>query len=133
MICLGFLDVEFPCRPRTKKRLIYPGKTLAKKKKKKVVSNLEREGKDEKASPESTVPEHNEVPDDLEAERIIRKSTRTSVIVRQAERDAIRAALQATMKVSSSCRNIVFEPLYLHMVHFFWRICTCRSEFVGIW
>lgn len=85
-------------RPRTKKRLSYPGKTLAKKKKKKVLSNLERVTKDEKTSPESTVPENNEVPDDLEVERIVRKSTRTSVIVRQAERDAIRAALQATMK-----------------------------------
>ncbi|RVX01700.1 SWR1 complex subunit 2 [Vitis vinifera] len=85
-------------RPRTKKRLSYPGKTLAKKKKKKSPFKLERVTKDEKTSPESTVPENNEVPDDLEVERIVRKSTRTSVIVRQAERDAIRAALQATMK-----------------------------------
>ena len=34
-----------------------------------------------------------------EEERIVRKSTRTAVINRQAERDAIRAALQATMRV----------------------------------
>ena len=98
---MGFLNVEFPSRPRAKKRLIYPGKTLAKTKTKKVRSNLERVTRDEKTSPESTVLEQNEVPDDLEAERIVRKSTRTSVIVRQAERDAIRAALQATMKASS--------------------------------
>lgn len=81
---------------------------MAKKKKKKVLSNLERVTKDEKTSPESKVLELNEVPDDLEAERIVRKSTRTSVIVRQAERDAIRAALQATMKVSSAFHNNIF-------------------------
>ncbi|ONK71314.1 uncharacterized protein A4U43_C04F7190 [Asparagus officinalis] len=86
-----------------KKRLIFPGKTLRKKKsKKKVLSKLDKEptteADDEKKKSTS---ESQDVPDDAEAERTIRKSTRTSVIVRQAERaerDAIRAALQATMK-----------------------------------
>ncbi|KAE9601009.1 hypothetical protein Lal_00008093 [Lupinus albus] len=77
-----------------KKRLIFPGKTLAKKKKKKVLSKLESSPKEGK---QPTGEEQQDVPDDTE-ERIVRKSTRTSVIVRQAERDAIRAALQATMK-----------------------------------
>ncbi|CAK9170908.1 unnamed protein product [Ilex paraguariensis] len=85
-------------RTRRKKRLIFPGKQLAKKKKKKVLSKLEQDSQDEKPPEQATVPEHHEVPDDIEEERIVRKSTRTSVIVRQAERDAIRAALQATMK-----------------------------------
>jgi len=63
------------------------------KKKKKVLSKLEGSQKKEhswKAAEEQQ---------DENGERMIRKSTRTSVIVRQAERDAIRAALQATMKV----------------------------------
>lgn len=82
-------------RTRPKKRLIFPGKTLAKKKtKKKDLSKLEADPKDEKPASR----EHHDVHDDNEGERTIRKSTRTSVIVRQAERDAIRAALQATMK-----------------------------------
>uniref|UniRef100_A0A2N9GLG4 Vps72/YL1 C-terminal domain-containing protein n=1 Tax=Fagus sylvatica TaxID=28930 RepID=A0A2N9GLG4_FAGSY len=82
-------------RTRPKKRLIFPGKTLAKKKtKKKDLSKLEADPKDEKTASR----EHHDVHDDNEGERTIRKSTRTSVIVRQAERDAIRAALQATMK-----------------------------------
>uniref|UniRef100_A0A5B6ZXZ8 Putative SWR1 complex subunit 2 isoform X1 n=1 Tax=Davidia involucrata TaxID=16924 RepID=A0A5B6ZXZ8_DAVIN len=86
-------------RIRTKKRLIFPGKALPKKKKKKkVLSKLEGATHDEKSPEQPTLPEHQDVPDDLEVERIVRKSTRTSVIVRQAERDAIRAALQATMK-----------------------------------
>lgn len=122
---MGFLNVELPCRPRTKKRLIYPGKTLAKKKKKKVLSNLERVTKDEKTSPESIVP------DDLEAERIVRKSTRTSVIVRQAERDAIRAALQATMKVSSEFQNIPSFNLFSCTWSILLRLCTCWSELMG--
>ncbi|XP_057969085.1 SWR1 complex subunit 2 isoform X2 [Malania oleifera] len=86
-------------RIKTKKRLIFPGKSVTKKeKKKKVLSKLETEPQDERTSEQGTLPEHQNVPDDLEGERIVRKSTRTSVIVRQAERDAIRAALQATMK-----------------------------------
>lgn len=72
------------------------------KKKRKVLSDLEKSSKDEKSSPQSTgTPEHREAPDNVEGERTIRKSTRTAVIVRQAERDAIRAALQATARVSS--------------------------------
>lgn len=85
----------------TKKKLIYPGKAPPKKKQKKtkVLSKSESAPKDEKTPEESTRSEHHDVPDDAEAEKVVRKSTRTSVIIRQAERDAIRAALQATMKV----------------------------------
>lgn len=90
-----------PYRVRPKKRLMYPGKTLAKKKKKKKVLPKVEHVPEEEKSPEQPSPyKHDDVGDDLEVERIVRKSTRTSVIVRQAERDAIRAALQATMKVS---------------------------------
>ncbi|XP_021298318.1 SWR1 complex subunit 2 isoform X2 [Herrania umbratica] len=86
-------------RVRTKKRLIFPGKpSMKKKKKKKVLSKLDGDPMDEKSTQKPTSPQHHDAPDDAEGERIIRKSTRTSVIVRQAERDAIRAALQATMK-----------------------------------
>lgn len=91
-------------RKQTKKRLIFPGKKLTNKtKKKKVLPKVEGRPIDEKSSqqsslPESSPPENHDIQDDLEAEKIVRKSTRTSVIVRQAERDAIRAALQATMK-----------------------------------
>ncbi|EYU19873.1 hypothetical protein ABFS82_06G079900 [Erythranthe guttata] len=86
---------------RTKKRLIFPGKASTKKKKTqktKVLSKAGSASKDEK-SPEKLTPlEHHDVPDDAEGEKSVRKSTRTSVVIRQAERDAIRAALQATMK-----------------------------------
>lgn len=93
---------EFSFRVRTKKRLIFPGKPLTKKKKKKkILSKLDSPDKDVKSNEQSTLPENHDVPNDVEGERIIRKSTRTAVVVRQAERDAIRAALQATMKVSS--------------------------------
>ncbi|XP_068652284.1 SWR1 complex subunit 2 [Aristolochia californica] len=104
------VENEVDERVQTKKRLIFPGKSVAKKKsKKKVLSKLEKNPKEEiidqvlredESSPkqQSDVPEHQEVLDDAEAEKTVRKSTRTSVIVRQAERDAIRAALQATMK-----------------------------------
>ncbi|KDP21804.1 hypothetical protein JCGZ_00591 [Jatropha curcas] len=86
-------------RTEKKKRLIFPGKpSTKKKKKKKVLSKLDEPSNDEKTAQESTAPEQQDTPDDVEGERIVRKSTRTSVIVRQAERDAIRAALQATMK-----------------------------------
>ncbi|KAL2343576.1 hypothetical protein Fmac_004861 [Flemingia macrophylla] len=81
-------------RMHKKKRLIFPGKTLAKKKKKKkVLSKLENSPKEEEGSDKVAEEHHDET-----GERMIRKSTRTSVIVRQAERDAIRAALQATTK-----------------------------------
>ncbi|XVE91018.1 hypothetical protein DITRI_Ditri20bG0122400 [Diplodiscus trichospermus] len=83
----------------TKKRLVFPGKpSVKKKKKKKVLSKLDGASKDDKLTQKPTSPQQHDAPDDAEGERIIRKSTRTSVIVRQAERDAIRAALQATMK-----------------------------------
>ncbi|PON83739.1 Vps72/YL1 family [Trema orientale] len=91
-------------RVRPKKRLIFPGKTLAKRKpkKKKVLSNLEEDHDDEsdtEKTNEQPPEQHQDAPDDgAEGERIVRKSTRTAVINRQAERDAIRAALQATMR-----------------------------------
>ncbi|XP_020686271.1 SWR1 complex subunit 2 isoform X2 [Dendrobium catenatum] len=84
-----------------KKRLIFPGKQVAKKKnKKKVLSKLEYSSKigNFQESHKPTHAESQDATDELEGERTVRKSTRTSVIVRQAERDAIRAALQATMK-----------------------------------
>ncbi|KAF7836390.1 SWR1 complex subunit 2 [Senna tora] len=80
-----------------KKRLIFPGKRLPKKRKKKTLSKLEDAPEDDKEAEQSNAEEHHDAPDDA-GERMIRKSTRTSVIVRQAERDAIRAALQATTK-----------------------------------
>ncbi|CAI9091441.1 OLC1v1026479C3 [Oldenlandia corymbosa var. corymbosa] len=86
-------------RIRPKKRLIYPGKTLAKsKKKKKAPPQVENDAQDERTPEQSTPSEHHDGAEDVEAERTIRKSTRTAVVVRQAERDAIRAALQATIK-----------------------------------
>lgn len=83
-----------------KKRLIYPGKTAPKKnKKKKLVSKLEDTPEDEETGDkEEDEKEPNETQEDMESEKVIRKSTRTSVIVRQAERDALRAAIQATTK-----------------------------------
>lgn len=87
-------------RVRVKKRLIFPGKSGNKKKDKKVLTTVNRISKDVDSpdrSP-SVQPEQQDVPDDG-TERVVRKSTRTLVIVRQAEREAIRAALQATMKV----------------------------------
>lgn len=86
-------------RVRMKKRLIFPGKPVTKKKKKKkILSKLDSPDKDVKSTEQSILPENHDAPNDAEGERIIRKSTRTAVVVRQAERDAIRAALQATMK-----------------------------------
>lgn len=100
-----FINLSFPLfcvfvdRTRPKKRLIFPGKTLAKsKKKKKALHQLENAAEDERTPEQSTPSEHHDGPEDVEVERTIRKSTRTSVIVKQAERDAIRAALQATIK-----------------------------------
>ncbi|KAL1366486.1 SWR1 complex subunit 2 isoform X2 [Arachis ipaensis] len=101
-------------RVHKKKRLIFPGKKLPKpkksKKKQKVLSKLERspndddddddedndDDDDDKPEKEPVPEEHHDTRDDG-GEKIIRKSTRTAVIVRQAERDAIRA-LQASMK-----------------------------------
>ncbi|XP_052490730.1 SWR1 complex subunit 2 [Gossypium raimondii] len=97
-------------RVHTKKRLIFPGKpSMKKKEKKKVLSNLDGDSKDENLTQKTSSTQHHDALDDAEGERIIRKSTRTSVIVRQAERDAIRAALQATMKVHCEVRGSL-EP-----------------------
>lgn len=88
---------------------------MPKRKKKKVISKLGKDSQDEKVLEQSTQSAHHDTPDDdVEAERIVRKSTRTSVIVRQAERDAIRAALQATMKV---CWNFVLDKRKHGMVN----------------
>ncbi|TVU43860.1 hypothetical protein EJB05_10360 [Eragrostis curvula] len=81
-----------------KKRLVFPGKTLRKtnvKKKKKVTPKLED---DEKSTDKPSPSRQADAPDEFETEKIIRKSTRTSVIVRQAEREAIRAEKEATAK-----------------------------------
>lgn len=95
---------------RPKKRLTYPGMpSKKKKKKKKDLSTLEQSLKDEmkkdvegpyeeKLSEQPTTSDHHEEGDEAEGEKAVRKSTRTAVIVRQAEREAIRAALQATTK-----------------------------------
>ncbi|KAL3834024.1 hypothetical protein ACJIZ3_008760 [Penstemon smallii] len=92
-------EVENEPKERTKKKLILPGKPTTKKKSKsKVISKLGVAPKNEKTPEQSTPSEHHDVPDDVESEKIVRKSTRTSVVIRQAERDAIRAAVQATMK-----------------------------------
>jgi hypothetical protein len=91
-----------------KKRLVYPGKaTLAKKKKKKkILSNLDDPPKiDDNDDGDDDKNNKNNNQDDDAKELMIRKSTRTSVIVRQAEREAIREALKATYKVIS---NIFF-------------------------
>lgn len=67
--------------------------------KKKSISKVETIPQDERTPEQSTPSEqHHDGPDDVEVEKVIRKSTRTAVVVKQAERDAIRAALQATMK-----------------------------------
>lgn len=83
-----------------KKRLMFPGKTLRKTnaKKKKVTPKLEDGTKADKSSDKPGPSTQADAPDELETEKIIRKSTRTSVIVRQAEREAIRAEKEATVK-----------------------------------
>lgn len=103
-------------RDRAKKKLIIPGKSASKKKSKmKVLTTLEAEPKEEKSSStrQSDLPEQQDGPDDTEVEKTVRKSTRTAVMVRQAERDAIKAALQATMRV-----NFLFY-YFLSTVFFF--------------
>ncbi|KAK4720781.1 hypothetical protein R3W88_011014 [Solanum pinnatisectum] len=87
-------------RTRTKKRLTYPGRPPAKKKKKmKALTKSEKAHQENEEAPDPSTPsEHHDAHDDTEAERTIRKSTRTAVVVKQAEREAIRAALQATTK-----------------------------------
>uniref|UniRef100_A0A1J3ILG3 SWR1 complex subunit 2 n=1 Tax=Noccaea caerulescens TaxID=107243 RepID=A0A1J3ILG3_NOCCA len=94
---------EKELRDLPKKRLIYPGKSAPKKKKKKkLVSKLEDAPEDEKPVEEELgdkeQDDKGQNEEDMEGEKVIRKSTRTSVIVRQAERDALRAAIQATTK-----------------------------------
>jgi hypothetical protein len=42
---------------------------------------------------------------DGDGERTVRKSTRTAVIVKQAEREALRVALQATPRVETKTRS----------------------------
>ncbi|RCV29308.1 hypothetical protein SETIT_6G002500v2 [Setaria italica] len=82
-----------------KKRLMFPGKTLRKTNvKKKVTPKLEDDEKAAKSADKASPSTPADVPDELETEKIIRKSTRTSVIVRQAEREAIRAEKEATAK-----------------------------------
>jgi len=90
-----------PIRLPIKKRLMFPGKTLRKTnvKKKKVTPKLEYDAKADKSADKLSSSTQADVPDELEAEKTIRKSTRTSVIVRQAEREAIRAEKEATAKV----------------------------------
>jgi vacuolar protein sorting-associated protein 72 len=80
---------------KTRKRLIYPGKPVLKKKE---LLKLDKADVEEELPKESIDVDQHDGPDDGEGERVVRKSTRTSVVVRQAERDAIRAAMQATMK-----------------------------------
>ncbi|KAI3950509.1 hypothetical protein MKW92_053196 [Papaver armeniacum] len=87
-----------------KRMNLFPGKTLRKKTtKKKSLSQLEKstddEDEDSPREQQTSPPEHHDAHDDIEGgERTVRKSTRTSVVVRQAEREAIRAAMQATTK-----------------------------------
>ncbi|RYR17204.1 hypothetical protein Ahy_B03g061981 isoform A [Arachis hypogaea] len=115
-----------------KKRLIFPGKKLPKpkksKKKQKVLSKLERspndddddddedndDDDDDKPDKEPVPEEHHDTRDDG-GEKIIRKSTRTAVIVRQAERDAIRA-LQASMKGYYLAYNIDSKAVRLVLI-----------------
>ncbi|KAL9242232.1 hypothetical protein vseg_016252 [Gypsophila vaccaria] len=95
-----------------KKRLMYTGKPPPKKRRKDL-SKLEKSVRDEmrgdvavsdeavddeKLSEPVSTPDQAEDTDEIEGEKVVRKSTRTAVIVRQAEREAIRAALQATSK-----------------------------------
>lgn len=80
-------------------------------KKKKVIPTLEDEGKTDKSSDKPSPSKQADIPDELETEKTIRKSTRTSVIVRQAEREAIRAEKEATVKVC------IFRIAALHFLH----------------
>lgn len=108
------------------------------KNKKRAVSKIEKPSKDEASTDHSTPPEHLDTPDDTEVERTVRKSTRTSVIVRQAERDAIRAALQATMKVSPEylrhllCR-MKTQPLFARVVWAFMKAVSWLNRMMLWW
>ncbi|KAH9295501.1 hypothetical protein KI387_039089, partial [Taxus chinensis] len=85
-----------------KKKKFLLGRTVVKKKsKKKGLASLESvPGTAEYSAHESKASDskHTETVIDLEGEKTVRKSTRTAVVVRQAERDAIRAALQSSIK-----------------------------------
>lgn len=108
MVYPGKPKPSFQAKPKPgfpgKPRLGFPGKEIPKKKQKKVVSETDTSN-GEDTNPEqskSTPQDDHDEPDDHEVEKTTRKSTRTAVVVRQAERaerDATRAALQATMKV----------------------------------
>uniref|UniRef100_A0A1J3H5W9 SWR1 complex subunit 2 n=1 Tax=Noccaea caerulescens TaxID=107243 RepID=A0A1J3H5W9_NOCCA len=89
---------EKELRDLPKKRLIYPGKSAPKKKKKKKLVAPEDEKPVEEELGDKEQDDKGQNEEDMEGEKVIRKSTRTSVIVRQAERDALRAAIQATTK-----------------------------------
>lgn len=89
-------------RRPVKKRKLIQGKPLFKKKiKRKGFVSLKTvpetvEGSTHESKPSQS--KHQETAGDPEGERTVRKSTRTAVIVRQAERDALRAALQSSIK-----------------------------------
>lgn len=107
-------------RPK-KKKLFIPGKTLAKKKQKKtkILSKLEtspspKDGDDDDKTVSDEQQQHHD--DAAAAERTIRKSTRTSVIVRQAEREAIKAALQATMKVTTTTITLLYQWSLIYVI-----------------
>lgn len=87
---------------------------VKKKSKKKELSSLDAVPQTAEDSGEESKPSKPKQKDiiDVEGERTIRKSTRTAVIVRQAERDALRAALQSSIKV---CRHskLLNRDLYI--------------------
>eukprot|EP01018_Ginkgo_biloba_P038064 Gb_36856 [translate_table: standard] len=88
-------------RRPVKKRMLFGRPVIKKKSKKKVLASLETgslisEGSAHRSK--TSEPKHQETAADPEGERTVRKSTRTAVIVRQAERDALRAALQSSIK-----------------------------------
>lgn len=86
-------------RGQTKKRLIPPGKIAPKKKKKtKDLSELGATLKDKTVNEKGIIHEQHGSPEGVDEEKTVRKSTRTAVVVRQAERDAIQAAIQATSR-----------------------------------
>ncbi|KAL6857072.1 hypothetical protein ACP4OV_018454 [Aristida adscensionis] len=93
-------ETEVRERLPIKKRLMFPGKTLrkTKAKKKKVTPKVEDDGEADKSADKPSSSKQADVPDELETEKTIRKSTRTAVMVRQAEREAIRAEKEATVK-----------------------------------
>ncbi|OEL27870.1 SWR1 complex subunit 2 [Dichanthelium oligosanthes] len=120
-----------------KKRLMFPGKTLRKAtnaKKKKGIPKLEDDAKAGKPSP-STQPD---VPDEFETEKIIRKSTRTSVIVRQAEREAIQIMNLRNLERVLAREEEVKKKAVVHKdtydgptIRFFSRDGESRLEFIN--